>query len=168
MAEDISYTSPVTEDWRSQYAVSSKEATGFIKLGGQNYPLFYAKKLEAKLEKNKKELTPLGQRFAGSKTLSCKGTGTLTIYEITSFYKEMFLDYALNGIDRYFDLQVINDDPTSPAGREVKVIKDCNFDSINFAYFDGEDNVLEQELPFTFEGVELLEKFKPISAESDE
>lgn len=163
MAHAINYSAPATETWATENAVSSKEATGFLKIGGKNYPLFYAKKLEAKLEKNKKELTPLGQRFVASKTLSCKGTGTLTIYEITSFYKEMFLDYALHGVDRYFDLQVINDDPSSPAGREVKVLLHCNFDSINFASFDGEDNVLEQELPFTFEGVELLQKFNSIT-----
>lgn len=64
----------------------------------------------------------------GHKATSWGGSGTLKIYEITSAFKEMFLDYVNGGEDVYFEMQVVNEDPRF--GREVKQITGCNFDEI--------------------------------------
>lgn len=147
-------------DFHGIQSISATEAKAFLTVDGQNYELFYAKKIEAKITKNKEEVRAIGGRMVGHKATSAQGAGTLTINETTSMFKEMFLKYVNEGIDVYFDLQVTNEDPSTSYGRETKILKYCNFDEIMIASFDDEDGTLQQELPFTFEGIELIEKFK--------
>jgi len=146
----------------SQDAISSREAKAFITIDGQNHELFYAKSLEATLTKNKTEIRAMGRRMVGHKATSVQGSGVLTIYKVTSLFDRLFLDYVQKGRDVYFSLHVTNEDPDSPYGRESKVLTHCNFDEIDIAAFDTEDSVLEQELSFTFEGVELLESLRSV------
>lgn len=146
--------------FNAEDAISSGEGMAFLTLDGKNYPLFYAKKVEATATKNKSDIRVAGKRGIGHKTTSWSGEGTLTVYEVTSMFKELFVDYINSGVDRYFSLSVTNEDRSTRYGKETKVLTGCNFDKINIASFDGEDGLLEQELSFTFEGVELLEKFR--------
>ena len=37
----------------------------------------------------------------------------MTIYYVTSLFRELMLDYIRSGKDTYFDLVVVNDDPNS-------------------------------------------------------
>lgn len=150
------------QKFTGENAISSKEATAFLTIKGQNIDLFYAKALEAKITKNKQEIKALGSRMTGHKTTSASGEGTLTIYEVTSAFKEFFLDYVNKGIDYYFNIQVKNEDSSTPYGAETKLLTGANFDEMVIAQFDSDDGILEQELPFTFEGVELLSKYTSI------
>lgn len=139
--------------------LSAREATAFAVIDGNVEELFYAKKIEAKAEKQKVEIKVMGRRATGSKTIGWKGTGTLTIYYVTSLFRRLMLEYIKTGRDIYFDLQITNHDPASPFGREVKALKDVNIDSVIFGAFDMDGEELEEEVPFTFEDVELLEEF---------
>lgn len=145
--------------FNSEDAIASNEGTAFATIGGQNHDLFYAKKIEAKMSKNKEDVKAIGKRSVGKKTTSWSGSGTLTIHAVTSLFKQMFADYANGGKDQYFSLTLVNEDSGAQWGREAKVLTGCNFDEINFADLDSDDGLLEQELPFTFEGVELLSQF---------
>ena len=64
------------------------------------------------------------------------------------------------GEDIYFDLQVTNEDPTSRAGRNTKIYKDCNLDEGQLQQFDAAGDWLEQELSGTFEDYLSPEKYK--------
>ena len=150
------------QGFTGENAISSKEARGFLTINGQNIELFFAKSVEAKITKNKQEIKALGSRMTGHKTTSASGEGTLTIYEVTSAFKEYFLDYVNKGVDYYFTLQVTNEDNSTPYGAETKLLTGVNFDEIVIAQFDSDDGILEQELPFTFEGVELLSKYNNV------
>ncbi|MFV0497491.1 MAG: phage tail tube protein [Candidatus Fimivivens sp.] len=140
--------------------IASTSGTAFIAVGSQNLVLFYLNKLEAKIAKNKVDVRVVGKRSVGKKTTSWAGTGTLGIKEVTSVFKEMMLQYTSGGEDVYFSIQVVNED--SKYGREVKTLTGCNFDEITIALLNNEDALLEQELPFTFDGVEMPEKFNSI------
>lgn len=72
----------------------------------------------------------------------------------------MLLEFKSTGKDTYFDLQVTNEDPTSEAGRQVTILKDCNIDSAIIASFDADGEWLEQDVDFTFEDVEQPTQFK--------
>lgn len=74
----------------------------------------------------------------------------------------MFLDYVNKGIDVYFSLMVTNEDPSTGYGAETKVLTGCNLDEITIAELDSHDGILEQEMPYTFEGVELLQKYNEL------
>ncbi|MDL2217380.1 phage tail tube protein [Christensenellaceae bacterium OttesenSCG-928-M15] len=150
--------------FESRNAISSKEATAFIQIDGRNEELFYAKSIEATATKNKEEVRALGRRGVGHKAVSWQGEGTLTIYRVTSLFKRIMLRYINEGVDTYFSLVCTNDDPTTQWGAETTLLTDCNFDEVDFASFDTEDGLLEQELPFTFEGGDLMQEFKEIDA----
>ena len=142
--------------------ISSREATAYVTVNGERFLLFQAKKLEAKLEKTKKEVEILGRPNNGHKATGCNGTGSLTIYYNTSRFAQMMMDYKNTGKDVYFDMQVTNADPTSDAGESTVILKDCNLDSVVIAAFDAGGDWLEQELDFTFEDVEMPTKFKDL------
>lgn len=143
--------------------ISGQEARAYATIDGRNEELFYAKKIESKVEKQKTEVKTLGKRGTQNKAAGWKGTGTLTVYYATSLFRELMLKYMKDGIDTYFDMTVTNEDPTSSTGRQTIVLKDCNLDEVSMAMFDIDSEVLEEDMAFTFEDVDLLDKFnKPI------
>jgi len=121
--------------------------------------MFYLKKLSAKMEKKKAEGKTMGNRATQHKGNGWKGSGTLTIYYITSIFRKMMLEYIKTGRDTYFDIQVINEDPTSSVGKQTVVLKKVNIDSIELAKLDVDSEAMEEEVPFTFEDVEVLDEF---------
>ncbi|WP_291563717.1 MULTISPECIES: phage tail tube protein [unclassified Clostridium] len=143
--------------------ISGQEARAYITIDGRNEELFYAKKIESKVEKQKTEVKTLGRRGTQNKAAGWKGTGTLTVYYATSLFRDLMLRYMKDGIDTYFDLAVTNEDPTSNIGKQTIVLKDCNLDEVSMASFDVDSEVLEEDMSFTFEDVDMLDKFnKPV------
>lgn len=143
--------------------ISGQEARAYITIDGRNEELFYAKKIESKVEKQKTEIKTLGKRGTQNKAAGWKGTGTLTVYYATSLFRDLMLRYMKEGIDTYFDLAVTNEDPTSNIGKQTIVLKDCNLDEVSMASFDVDSEVLEEDMSFTFEDVDMLDKFnKPV------
>lgn len=146
-------------NFTSDQAISSAEATAFMQYDGKNIDLCFGKSLEAKITKNKSDVKAIGSRMIGHKATSATGEGTLTIYDITSFFRKLIIEYIKTGKDFYCNILCSNNDSSSPWGTESKVLIGVNFDECIFAQFDSDDAILEQEIPFTFEGVELLSEY---------
>jgi len=144
---------------RASDTLSGQEVTVYATINGQVETMFYAKKLEAKIKKNKKELKMIGKRGAQNKANGYSGTGTMTIYAVTSKFREIMLDYTKNGVDTYFDIQVTNDDPSSSIGKQTTIIKNVNLDEVTIASFDVDSEALEEEVAFTFDDWDLPDKF---------
>lgn len=142
--------------------ISARLATAYVTIDGQRFLLFQAKKIEAKAKKKKTEVPILGRTSSGHKTTGIEYTGTLTIYDNTSRFTEMMSSYKNTGKDLYFDLQITNNDPSSAAGAETKILKDCNIDEITIASFDAAGDWLEKEIPFTYEDFSLPETYKDL------
>src|SRR5690606_793840 len=145
---------------RESDAISGKHAKAFVTINGQVEELFYARSLEATIEKNKTDVPTLGKTNVGQKATGWTGTGTMNIYYVTSLFRRLMLDYVKTGRDFYFDLQVTNDDPTSSAGRQTVVLKNCNLDDVIAAQFDiTTDEALNEDISFTFDDYDILEQF---------
>jgi hypothetical protein len=142
--------------FRSGNTISGKE--GRLFLDGEE--MAYVKNFEATVEKNKTEVPVLGRRMTGHKTTGASGTGTLTVYKVTSKFVRLIADYVNKGEDPYFTFQEVVDDKASGRGTERVTLSDVNFDSGKVAGLDAEGAVLEEELPFTFEGIDLSEELK--------
>lgn len=141
-------------------AISGKQARAFATIDGRVEELFYAKSLEATIEVNKVDVPVLGKTNTPSVMSSWSGSGTMTIYYVSSLFRRLMLDYIKNGRAFYFDLQVVNDDPASNAGRQTALLKDCSLDSIIAAKFDNTtDDKLDEEISFTFNDYDLLDTF---------
>lgn len=88
----------------------------------------------------------------------------MTVYYVTSAFRLLMHRYIKTGQDFWFDLQVTNEDPSSSTGKQTVVLINCNIDSITAAQFDtSSDDMLEEEIPFTFSDYDLLDKFNTIT-----
>lgn len=122
------------------------------------------KNISAKITKNKTEFKALGYRGTQHKATGWTGTGTMVIHYASSRWAKMMIDYAKDGIDVYFKLQVINEDPTSSLGRQTVTLIDVNLDEAEIAKLDTEADFLDQSMNFTFSGVEMPDKFKELNS----
>lgn len=142
--------------------ISGKEGRAYAVINGNVEELFYAKNIEARVEKTKSEVKALGRRATQHKTTGWSGSGTLTLYYVTSLFRRLMLEYARTGKDFYFTLQVINEDPSSATGRQTTVLKECNIDSVVLAKLDVDADELDEEVPFTFSDFDLPDQFNAL------
>jgi len=140
--------------------ISGQEGKAFFQTDNVTEEMFYIKSLEATVEKEKAEVKILGRRGTQHKASGWKGTGKMTIYYVTSKFRQMMFDYIKNGKDMYFTIEVTNEDPTSSIGRQVVTLNNVNLDSVMIAKLDTESDVLEEEVSFTFDDMDLKEHFK--------
>lgn len=144
--------------------ISGKEGKAFATINGQVYELFYVKNIEAKIEKLKSEIKVIGSRATHNKTTGFKGTGSATMFYITSVFRKLIVDYTKTGIDTYFDLQIVNEDPASATGKQTIILKNCNIDSTILAKLDADsDDSLDEDFDFTFENVDILDQFNTLN-----
>ncbi|MCM3268172.1 phage tail tube protein [Paenibacillus elgii] len=140
--------------------ISGQEGRAYATINGNKEEMFYVKKLEAKVEKEKAEIKALGRRGTQSKAKGWKGTGSMTIYYITTLFREIMNEYMVSGKDTYFDITVTNEDPSSSVGMQTVIIKNVNLDSVIMASLDTGSDTLEEEISFTFDGIEIKDRFK--------
>ena len=135
----------------------------YAKINGNNEELFFAKTIEASVEKAKSEIKAIGRRMTGHKTTGMSGSGKMTLYYLTPLFRQMLKQYKDTGVDIYFDLVVENNDPSSSAGKQTTLLMDCNLDSVVLTKLDGDsDDPLEEDADFTFEDYDILQEFTKI------
>lgn len=140
--------------------ISGKEGRAYAKINGNNEELFFAKAIEANIEKSKSEVKSIGKRMTGHKVTGLNGTGSMTLYYLTPLFRNLLAEYKKTGVDLYFDLVVENDDPASSAGKQTVLLIGCNLDSTVLAKLDGDsDDPLEEDADFTFEDFDILTPF---------
>ena len=143
--------------------ISGREGRAYAKINGNNEELFFAKSVEASVEKSKSEVKAIGKRMTGHKTTGANGTGSMTLYYLTPLFRQMLKEWKDTGADVYFDLVVENDDPASAAGKQSVLLMGCNLDSVVLAKLDGDsDDPLYEDADFTFEDFDILEAFNKI------
>lgn len=143
--------------------ISGKEGVAYAKINGNNEELFFAKTIEATVEKAKSEIKAIGRRMTGHKTTGMSGSGSMTLYYLTPLFRQMVKQYKDTGVDIYFDLVVENNDPSSSAGKQTTLLMDCNLDSVLLTKLDADsDDPLEEDADFTFEDYDILQEFNKI------
>ena len=142
--------------------ISGKEGVAYAKINGNNEELFFAKTIEASVEKAKSEIKAIGRRMTGHKTTGMSGS-KMTLYYLTPLFRQMLKQYKDTGVDIYFDLVVENNDPSSSAGKQTTLLMDCNLDSVVLTKLDGDsDDPLEEDADFTFEDYDILQELTKI------
>lgn len=142
--------------------ISASLAQCYVTIGTRRYNFMQAINLEAKFEKSKTEVPILGKTGKGNKATGWKGTGSAKFHYNTSVFRKMMLDYKETGKDTYFDIQIINEDPTSSVGRQEINLIDCNIDGGILAKFDADSEYLDEDMDFTFEDFTMPEEFKEL------
>ena len=121
--------------------------------------MFFGKNLEATCEIEKTDVKTLGKRGAQHKPSGWSGSGRMTVYYVTSLFRKMALQYIKTGIPVYFDIMVTNNDPASSVGPQTVVLKNCSLDSVIFTKFDVDSEVMDEDVDFTFDDVDMLDSF---------
>lgn len=135
------------------------EATAYIEIDGKIEEFFYAKSIEASSEINKADVKVMGKRGVQKKPTGWEGSGSLTIYYITTIFRQMALKYAKEGILPAFKLVITNEDKATSIGKQTVVLYDCTIDSVNLAKFDVDSDALDEDMDFTFSDFDILDSF---------
>lgn len=147
---------------QGKYAISASLAECFITVDGRRINLMQAMSIQATAEKQKTEIGVLGSSGKKHKSTSWVGSGTLKLYYNQSVLRKYLKDFKDTGLDFYFEIQVTNEDPTSELGRQTTILKECNLDKMDIALFDVDEEVLTEEIDFTFDDWEMPEEFKQL------
>lgn len=144
---------------RAGDTISGQEGKATTKIDGSITDMFYLKNLEANFEKTKAEIKTLGKRGVQHKAAGWAGSGSMTIYYVTSIFRKLALQYAKTGKDTYFDITVTNEDPTSTVGKQTVVLYNCNIDSAVLTKLDVDADALDEDVDFTFDDFDILDEF---------
>ena len=139
--------------------ISGQEGRVTATIDGNVELLAYVKSVEATFEKQKSEINTLGHRGTQHKTTGWSGSGSMTLYYVTSLFRQLAAKYAETGKDTFFDLTIENNDPTSSVGRQTVVLYNCNVDSTILAKLDVDNTELDEDMDFTFDDFEVLDSF---------
>lgn len=144
--------------------ISGQEGKITATINGVVETLAFVKNVEAIMEKQKSEIKVLGHRGTQHKTTGWSGSGSMNMYYITPLFRDMALKYAKTGVDTNFTMTVENNDPTSSVGKQTAVLYGCNIDASVIAKLDVDNTELDEDLDFTFDDFDILDKFgKPVA-----
>lgn len=139
--------------------ITASLAECYVTINGRRYNFMQAIKLEAQFKKVKTKVPILGNPGKGNKANGWEGTGSATFHYNTSVFRKMMQEYKDTGKDTYFEIQVVNEDPTSAVGRQEIVLLDCNIDGGILAKFDADGEYLDEDMDFTFEDFSMPAEF---------
>jgi hypothetical protein len=120
----------------------------------------YVKSIEATADKNKTEINLIGSRATQHKANGWNGTGSMTLYYATTKFRRLMSQYIEEGVDVYFDVRILNTDETSSIGQQDVTLVNCNVDSVILAKLSADDEVLDEDMAFTFEGYKINKDFQ--------
>lgn len=142
--------------------ISAALAECYISIGDNRYNFMQAINVEAKFTKKKTKVPILGKTGKGNKANGWEGTGKGTFHYNQSVFRRMMCDYKDTGKDVYFEMQLINEDPSSTVGKQEIMLIDCNIDGGILAKFDADGEYLDEDMDFTFDDFSMPEEFKPL------
>lgn len=150
-------------------AISAKMAKCYVWLDmdgdgeAERYNFMSAINIEVNFEKTKTEVPILGRMNAGHKATGSSITGSAEFHYNTSVWVKIAEQFQNNGTDLYFDMEIINDDPTAiEANKQGITLYDCNFDNITLAAFDADGDYLTQSMDFTAERFAISDHYNTV------
>lgn len=139
--------------------IAAKLAKCYVIIEKNRYNFMQMIDLEVKVEKTKSKVPRLGALMVGHKSVGMEGTFSGTAHYNQSILRRALLDYKKTGVDVYFEMQIINDDPTSAARRQEICVMGCNTDGGVLAKFDADGEYLDEEIEGTFEDFSMPKEF---------
>lgn len=143
-------------------AVYGGLAECYITINGRRYNFMSMTDFESKYEVNITDVPILGKVGMGHKAAGGKGTWSGTAHYNQSYFRELANEYQKTGVMPYFEIQVSNEDPTSSAGRQTIIHRDCLCDSFILAKFEAGEEIMDEDLSGTFESWDMPEKFNDL------
>lgn len=143
--------------------INGAKGACYVTIDGNRYLLMQVVNVKASAKINSDKIPIMGQTNKGNKPGSIEYSGSATVHYATDVLRNMIYQYQETGEMPYFDMQVINDDPNSKAGRKSTILKDCCLTDSTIAMLDAEKSALDEDISFTYERFEMPEKFSNLS-----
>lgn len=141
--------------------ISSKEGKAYITIDGKNRELFEISQLTASLKLKIQSRQLLGHRMVQHKVIGAEGSGKMKMYFMNSQLLQLAKNYIQEGGISNIKLHVINEDGQSTVGRQEVMLLHVMLNNIPITTLDDDsDDPVTIETEFTFDDIEVLEKFK--------
>lgn len=142
--------------------LSGEQGEVWATLNGRRMCMMHVKNIDANINYEKEQIPILGKRGKGNRKNGETYEGSMTVYYVTSAFRQLAETYKNSGKDFYFDLQIINEDKTSNAGKQMITLIDCNINSLVLAKLDADSSTLEEDMDFTFEDWRMDKAFNEL------
>lgn len=140
--------------------ISSKEGKAYITIDGKNRELFEISQLTASLKLKIQSRQMLGHRMVQHKVIGAEGSGKMKMYFMNSQLLQLAKNYIQEGGISNIKLHVINEDGQSTVGRQEVMLLHVMLNTIPITTLDDDsDDPVTIETDFTFDDIEVLEKF---------
>jgi type VI protein secretion system component Hcp len=145
-------------------ALNGKSGSAFMTVDGQNHELFQLKKFQSDAEFQESDFKVVGTTLVQKKTTGVTLTGSMTIYYGSPLFIKLLNEYLKTGKLPYFTLQITNDDPGTTVGKQIVALYNCKLSKVPVAMLDADTDWLEEEVSFSYTGIEVLNYFNDPSA----
>lgn len=145
-------------------ALNGKSGSAFMTVDGQNHELFQLKKFHSDAEFQESDFKVVGTTLVQKKTTGVTLTGTMTIYYGSPLFIKLLNEYLKTGKLPYFTMQITNDDPGTTVGKQIVALYNCKLSKVPVAMLDADADWLEEEVSFSYTGIEVLNYFNDPSA----
>ncbi len=145
-------------------ALNGKSGSAFMTVDGQNHELFQLKKFQSDAEFQESDFKVVGTTLVQKKTTGVTLTGTMTIYYGSPLFIKLLNEYLKTGKLPYFTLQITNDDPGTTVGKQIVALYNCKLSKVPVAMLDADADWLEEEVSFSYTGIEVLNYFNDPTA----
>lgn len=142
-------------------AINAREGVIIGNINGKVKELAEIKSLTATVELNKADFKALGTSATQKKTTGWSGTGSMTIYYVTSEWNKIILNFTKYKKVTNFDIIVTNEDPSTNIGKQRVKLSRCTIDGGDVAKMDADADFLDASYNFTFEDWDILDEFNP-------
>ena len=141
-------------------ALNGKSGSAVMTIDGENHELFQMKKFSSNAEFQESDFKVVGTTLVQKKTTGVTLAGTMTIYYGSPYFIKLLQDYLKTGKLPYFTLQITNDDPGTTVGKQIVALYNCKLSKVPVAMLDADTDWLEEEVSFSYTGLEVLNYFK--------
>ena len=148
---------------QAEDAVNGREGVATVEVDGKIIELMELANITVTISKNKTEFKAMGTRNTQNKTTGWSGKGTANVRYLSSRWAELMEKYVKTGKDTYFTIVVTNEDPGSATGKQVIQVLGCNIDELDLAKLDIDSDILDQDINFTFNDFNILQKFNALN-----
>lgn len=140
--------------------ISAKLGKVFVILDGTRYHWMNVKNIEVKGSVENGEIKRLGSYLTQFRQTAVAIEGEMTVYWVDSTVQDIVLKLINDGVQTYFDVQGVCEDPASNSGKNSYLFTNCVWDGdVPFFKADADGEFLEQETGFKVNGIQKLEGF---------
>lgn len=139
--------------------INAREGTVLVNLDGNVREAAEVSTITCTVDIDKTDIKTIGTRVIQKKATTWSGTGTMNIYLSTSIWAQMIVDFINLGKVPEFSLTGTIDDPQTEIGTMRVRFNSCKLDGGDIFKLSTSDDNLTGDYNFTFEGVEIIDKF---------